>query len=58
MAELTEAAKEARRAYWREWNKKNKDKRAEANRRYWERKAEKLQADRDREDLNQDAANE
>jgi hypothetical protein len=45
MAELTEAAKEARRAYWREWNKKNKDKRAEANRRYWERKAEKLRAE-------------
>lgn len=58
MAELTEAAKEARRAYQRAWSKANREKRAEANRRYWERKAEKLQAENSREDLNQDAANE
>lgn len=36
---MTEAAKEARRAYKREWNKKNRDKVRESQRRYWERKA-------------------
>lgn len=36
---MTEAAKEARRAYKREWNKKNKDKVKAAQERYWERRA-------------------
>lgn len=36
---MTEAAKEARRQYKREWNRKNKDKVRESQRRYWERKA-------------------
>lgn len=36
---MTEAAREARRAYKREWNKKNRDKVAAAQRRYWEKKA-------------------
>ena len=36
---MTEAAKEARRAYKREWNRKNPDKVRESQRRYWERKA-------------------
>ena len=36
---MTEQAKEARRAYKREWNRKNRDKVAESQRRYWERKA-------------------
>lgn len=36
---MTEAAKEARRAYQREWAKKNRDKRREAQARYWAKKA-------------------
>ena len=36
---MTEAAKEARRQYKREWNRKNRDKVRESQRRYWERKA-------------------
>lgn len=36
---MTEAAKEARRAYKREWNRKNKDKVKAANERYWMKKA-------------------
>lgn len=36
---MTEAAKEARRAYYRNWKKKNKDKVAAANERYWAKKA-------------------
>lgn len=36
---MTEAAKEARRAYKRAWNAKNKDKVKAAQERYWERKA-------------------
>ncbi len=58
MAELTEAAKEARRAYTNEYYRTHKEQRKESQRRYWERKAEKLQAESDREDMNQDAANE
>lgn len=38
---MNEKAKEARRAYKREWNRKNKDKVKAAQERYWERKAEK-----------------
>ena len=37
---MTEAAREARRAYKREWNRKNRDKVAAAQRRYWEKKAQ------------------
>lgn len=37
--QLTQAAKEARRAYQREWRRKNKEKVKDNNRRYWERKA-------------------
>ena len=39
--ELTKLAKEARRAYQREWRRKNKDKVRANNLRYWERKAQK-----------------
>lgn len=41
---MTEAAKEARRLYRREWRRKNKDKVAAQQARYWERKAAKLAA--------------
>lgn len=37
--ELREAAVNARREYQREWRRKNKDKVAANNRRYWEKKA-------------------
>lgn len=36
---MTEAAKEARRAYKRRWNAQNRDKQREYMQRYWERKA-------------------
>lgn len=35
-------ARELRRAYYREWRKKNPEKVREWSRRYWQRKAEKL----------------
>lgn len=38
---LTEEAKEARRAYQREWNARNREKRREYMARYWKRKAQK-----------------
>lgn len=38
---MTEAAKEARRAYKREWRRKNKDKESAYIARYWEKKAER-----------------
>lgn len=40
---MTERAREARRAYKREWNRKNPDKVREAQERYWERKAQAAQ---------------
>ena len=40
---LTEAAKEAKRAYLREWRKRNKAKQREYENRYWERKAEEME---------------
>ena len=36
---ITEAARELRRAYKREWNRRNADRVKAAQRRYWERKA-------------------
>lgn len=36
---LSDAAKEARRAYQREWYRRNKEKAKQRQRRYWERKA-------------------
>lgn len=41
---MTDKAKEARRAYKREWNRKNKDKVKAAQERYWNKKAEQLEA--------------
>lgn len=37
---MTEKAKELRRAYKREWNRRNRDKVKAAQERYWNRKAE------------------
>ena len=36
---MDEKAKEARRAYKREWNRRNRDKVKQAQERYWSRKA-------------------
>lgn len=36
---MTEQARAARRAYKREWNRKNRDKCRAAEQRYWEKKA-------------------
>ena len=36
---MSEKAKQAQKAYMREWRRKNRDKMKEYNRRYWERKA-------------------
>lgn len=44
---MTEQAREARRAYKREWNRQNKDKVRAAQERYWNRKAEAAQAAQD-----------
>ena len=40
--ELSPAAREARRQYMREWRARNKERNAETDRRYWERKAEQM----------------
>lgn len=39
---MNKAAKEARRMYIREWQRKNKDKVKAAQARYWEKKAEEM----------------
>lgn len=41
---MTEAAKEARRAYNRKWEAEHKEQRREIMRRYWERKAQERTA--------------
>ena len=43
-AQLSEAAKEARRAYAREWRRRNPDKIRAARDRYWEKKAREAKA--------------
>ncbi len=47
---MTDAAKEARRAYKREWNRKNRDKVKAAQERYWTRKAEAAGQDQQTDD--------
>lgn len=46
MENLTEAVREAKRQYMREWRKKNPERVKENNRRYWERKAKQMQENR------------
>lgn len=41
---MTDAAKEARRAYKREWNRRNKDKVKQYQADYWNRKAQEAEA--------------
>lgn len=42
---MNEAAKEARRAYRREWARKNPDKVKASTERYWERKAAEMRTE-------------
>jgi hypothetical protein len=54
--DMTEQAKEARRAYKREWNRANKDKVKAAQARYWARRAERMkQQGAQSEDDNRDS---
>lgn len=46
MVEMNDAAKEARRAYYRRWAAANPDKRRAAQARYWERKAQEAEIQR------------
>lgn len=46
MMELTDKAKEARRAYKRAWNHANRDKVKAAQARYWNKKAEQMEAEK------------
>ena len=53
---MTEQAREAQRAYKREWNRKNRDKVKAAQVRYWERKAaEAAQKQEEQEQVQQEA---
>ena len=56
MAEMTEAAREARRAYKRAWNAKNRDKVKASQERYWERKARQAQDNADAQDAKEGQA--
>lgn len=51
---MTDAAKEARRAYKREWNRKNRDKCRAAEARYWERKAAAAAQDQQQQEAQQE----
>ncbi len=44
---MTEEAREAQRAYHREWRRKNPEKKKAQNERYWARKAEKLRQEKE-----------
>lgn len=46
---MDEMAREAQRQYLREWRKRNPERVREANRRYWQRRAERLAAEKEAE---------
>lgn len=46
---MDDEAREARREYMREWRKKNPEKVRAINRRYWERRAERIRKERKNE---------
>ena len=50
---MTEAAKEARRAYRRQWQRDNRDKVKQYQANYWERKAQRAAADQAAQDPRQ-----
>lgn len=45
--QLDEQARAARAAYFREWRRRNPDKVRAANRKYWERRAQRMQESAD-----------
>lgn len=53
---MTDEAKEARRAYKREWNKKNPDKVKKHQATYWEKKAREWQEEQARTKLSEKGA--
>lgn len=44
---MDEKAREAQREYLREWRKRNPDRVREANRKYWQKRAAKLAAEKE-----------
>lgn len=52
---MSEAAKEARRAYKREWNRRNPEKVRAAQERYWNRKAQQAQETQGEHQTHQEA---
>jgi len=47
--QLSEEARKARNAYYREWRKKNPEKARQAQERYWKKKAKEMQAEAEAE---------
>lgn len=54
MKDLTDAAREAQRAYMREWRKRNPDRVREINKRYWENQAKRVREKRGETDAKKD----
>ena len=52
---MTEKAKDARRAYKREWSRKNRERMKEAEARYWERKAAAAAPDQGAQEISEKA---
>lgn len=53
---MTEEAKEAKRAYYREWRKKNPNKGKEYTARYWEKKAAEKEQEKGQNKSNREKA--
>lgn len=51
---MEDRARQARLEYMREWRRKNKDKVRENNRRYWERRAQKMHKQMEEKELRPD----
>ena len=47
--QLSEEARKARNAYYREWRKKNPEKARQAQERYWKKKAKEMQEREEKE---------
>ena len=48
--DLSQEAKEARNAYYREWRKKNPEKMKRYQEKYWKKKAQKMQEQAEKEE--------
>lgn len=57
-AEIKELARQEQNRYHREWNLKNREKRREINRRYWERRAIRIAEERKAEQATAESYNE